>query len=306
MEFWASETISWRLLSIHHAILDIVLTPFPTFRKAVAMSDAADSLDRLLAIMERLRDPKTGCPWDLEQDFASIVPHTIEEAYEVADAIEAGDMPALVGELGDLLFQVVFYSQMASEAGDFSIEDVLDSINNKMIERHPHVFSSAEINSAAAQTVAWEAQKAGERAKLAAAAGRAPSALDGVIAALPALTRADKLQKRAARIGFDWRNAAEVTAKVEEELAEIRTELSGEARKDALDEEIGDLLFSVANLARHLHIEPEGALRRASAKFERRFRRVEAILRGQGIDPVEAGIDRMEQAWSQVKADERR
>lgn len=269
------------------------------------MSAAAQALDRLLAIMARLRDPKSGCPWDLEQNFASIVPHTIEEAYEVADAIEAGDMKALVGELGDLMFQVVFYAQMASEAGDFTMADILESINNKMIDRHPHVFSSIEIGSAAAQTVAWETHKAGERAKLAAAAGRAPSALDGVIAALPALSRADKLQKRAARIGFDWRNAAEVTAKVEEELAEIRAELAGQARKQAVDEEIGDLLFSVANLARHLHIEPEGALRRANAKFERRFRRVEAILRGQGIEPTDAGIDRMELAWEQVKAEER-
>lgn len=270
------------------------------------MSDTAQSLDRLLAIMARLRDPKSGCPWDLEQNFASIVPHTIEEAYEVADAIEAGDMKSLVGELGDLMFQVVFYAQMASEAGDFTMVDVLEAINNKMIERHPHVFSSAEIGSAAAQTVAWETHKAGERAKLAAAAGRVPSALDGVTGALPALTRADKLQKRAARTGFDWRNAAEVTAKVEEELAEIRAELAGEARRQAIDEEIGDLLFSVANLARHLHVEPEGALRRANAKFERRFRRVEAILRAQGIDPAEAGIDRMELAWTEVKDEERR
>lgn len=269
------------------------------------MSDAAQSLDRLLDIMARLRDPKSGCPWDLEQNFSSIVPHTIEEAYEVADAIEAGDMPALVGELGDLMFQVVFYAQMASEAGDFDMHDVLEAINNKMIERHPHVFSSVEINSAAAQTVAWESHKAAERAKLAATAGRAPSALDGVISALPALARADKLQKRAARIGFDWRNAAEVTAKVEEELAEIRAELDGEARKSAIDEELGDLLFAVTNLARHLHVEPEGALRRANAKFERRFRRVEAILRAEGIDPSDAGIDRMEAAWNQVKAEER-
>ena len=269
------------------------------------MSEAAAALDQLLAIMARLRDPKSGCPWDLAQNFTSIVPHTIEEAYEVADAIEAGDMQALVGELGDLMFQVVFYAQMASEAGDFAMVDVLDAINNKMIERHPHVFSSVEINSAAAQTVAWESQKATERAKLAAAAGRAPSALDGVISALPALARADKLQKRAARIGFDWRNAAEVTAKVEEELAEICAELDGEARPQAVDEEIGDLLFSVTNLARHLRIEPEGALRRANAKFERRFRRVEAILRAQGIDPADAGIDRMEDAWNQVKAEER-
>lgn len=266
---------------------------------------AAAELDRLLAIMARLRDPKSGCPWDLEQSFRTIVPHTLEEAYEVAEAIETDDMPALVGELGDLMFQVVFYAQMAAEAGDFTMKDVLDSINNKMIERHPHVFSSAEINSAAAQTVAWESHKAAERAKLAAATGREPSALDGVIAALPALARAEKLQKRAARVGFDWRNAAEVTEKVEEELAEIRAELAAGADPAKIDEEVGDLLFAVTNLARHLKVEPEGALRRANAKFERRFRRVEAILKEAGTEPAAAGLDRMEEAWTQVKAEER-
>lgn len=269
------------------------------------MTAAAEELDRLLAIMAKLRDPNGGCPWDLVQNFRSIVPHTLEEAYEVADAIEADDMPALVGELGDLMFQVVFYAQMASEAGDFTMADVLKSINNKMIERHPHVFSTVEINTASAQTVAWETHKAQERAKQAAASGREPSALDGVITALPALARAEKLQKRAARVGFDWRNAAEVTAKVEEELAEIRAELDGDARPQAIDEEIGDLLFAVTNLARHLEVEPEGALRRASVKFERRFRAVEAILKAEGQDPATAGIDRMEQAWTQVKIAER-
>ncbi len=268
------------------------------------MSDAAAQLDRLLEIMARLRDPNGGCPWDLEQDFRSIVPHTIEEAYEVADAIESGDMSALVGELGDFMFQVVFYAQIAREAGHFSMVDVLKSINNKMIERHPHVFGVADIATADAQTVAWESQKAHERARLAAAEGRAPSALDGVVTALPALTRADKLQKRAARVGFDWRHAGEVTAKIEEELAEVRAEIDGgDAKK--LDEEIGDLLFAVTNLARHLHVEPEGALRRANAKFERRFRAVEARLRTAGTDPAQAGLARMEAAWSAVKAAER-
>ncbi|MBL8710373.1 MAG: nucleoside triphosphate pyrophosphohydrolase [Rhodospirillaceae bacterium] len=268
------------------------------------MSDAAAELDRLLEIMARLRDPNGGCPWDLEQDFRSIVPHTIEEAYEVADAIESGDMPALVGELGDFMFQVVFYAQMAREAGHFSMVDVLKSINNKMIERHPHVFGAADIATADAQTVAWESQKAHERARLAAAEGRAPSALDGVVTALPALTRADKLQKRAARVGFDWRHAGEVTAKIEEELAEVRAEIDGgDAKK--LDEEIGDLLFAVTNLARHLNVEPEGALRRANAKFERRFRALEARLRTDGTDPAQAGLERMEAAWNAVKAAER-
>lgn len=269
------------------------------------MTTAAIELDKLLAIMARLRDPKSGCPWDLEQNFRTIVQHTLEEAYEVAEAIETDDMPALVGELGDLMFQVVFYSQMASEAGDFTMKDVLESINNKMIERHPHVFSSAEINTAAAQTVAWETHKAAERAKLAAKSGVEPSALDGVIAALPALARAEKLQKRAARVGFDWRNADEVSEKVEEELGEIRAELAAGADPARIDEEVGDLLFAVTNLARHLNVEPEGALRRANAKFERRFRGVESILRAENKDPATAGLDRMEEAWSTVKKREK-
>ncbi len=243
------------------------------------MTTAAAELDKLLAIMARLRDPKSGCPWDLEQSFRTIVQHTLEEAYEVAEAIETDDMPALIGELGDLMFQVVFYAQMASEAGHFTLRDVIESINNKMIERHPHVFSSAEIKTASAQTVAWESHKAAERAKLAAASGREPSALDGVITTLPALARAEKLQKRAARVGFDWRNAAEVMQKVEEELGEIGAEIAVGADQTRIDEEVGDLLFAVTNLARHLSVDPEGALRRANAKFERRFRGVEAILR---------------------------
>lgn len=268
------------------------------------MSEAAQELDRLLEIMARLRDPRGGCPWDLEQDFHSIVQHTIEEAYEVADAIESDDMPALVGELGDFMFQVVFYAQMAREAGHFSMVDVLKSINNKMIERHPHVFSTSEIDTAAAQTVAWESHKAAERAKLAAAAGRAPSALDGVISGLPSLARADKLQKRAARVGFDWRHAGEVTAKIEEELREVKAEIDG-GDKARLDEEIGDLLFAVTNLARHLGVDAEGALRRANAKFERRFRAVEVMLRADHLDPASAGLDRMEEAWNAVKVNEK-
>lgn len=269
------------------------------------MTTAAAELDKLIAIMARLRDPISGCPWDLEQNFQSIVQHTLEEAYEVAEAIETNDMPALVSELGDLMFQVVFYAQMATEAGDFAMVDVIKSITNKMIDRHPHVFSSVEIKTASAQTVAWESHKAAERAKLAAALGSAPSALDGVITALPALARAEKLQKRAARVGFDWRNAAEVTQKVEEELGEIRAEISAGADQMKIDEEVGDLLFAVTNLARHLRVDPEGALRRANAKFERRFRGVEAILRGEAQEPATAGLERMEEAWNTIKERER-
>ncbi|HEX9448423.1 MAG TPA: nucleoside triphosphate pyrophosphohydrolase, partial [Dongiaceae bacterium] len=215
-------------------------------------SAAALALDRLLTIMARLRDPNGGCPWDLEQTFTTIAPHTIEEAYEVADAIQQADMPALKGELGDLLFQVVFYAQMAREAGDFSMLDVIESINNKMIDRHPHVFSEEKIDTAAAQTIAWESRKAAERAAAAAASGRAASVLDGVALGLPALMRAEKLQKRAARVGFDWPDTGPVLAKVREELAEVEVEIAAQAPIDRVVDEIGDLLFVCTNLARHL------------------------------------------------------
>ncbi|WP_395020170.1 nucleoside triphosphate pyrophosphohydrolase [Dongia sp.] len=280
----------------------------PAIPSAAAPSAAARALDRLLAIMARLRDPKDGCPWDLEQSFRTIVPHTIEEAYEVADVIERDDMKALPGELGDLLFQVVFYSQMASEAGHFRMEDVLAAINDKMIARHPHVFGSASIETAAAQTVAWEVQKAKERAAEAAAAGRAVSVLDGVAAGLPALTRAEKLQKRAARIGFDWPEAAPVIDKVEEEIAELKAEL-GDRNPERLDEELGDLLFACANLARHLGVDPEGALRRANQKFERRFKRMEALAgagsgSGGGQVAMPTSLEQLEALWQRVKAEE--
>jgi MazG family protein len=268
-------------------------------------SAAALAFDRLLEIMARLRDPKGGCPWDLEQNFATIAPYTIEEAYEVADAIQQNDMPALKGELGDLLFQSVFYAQMAREAGHFSMTDVIESINNKMIERHPHVFGEEKIETADAQTVAWEHRKAKERARLAAATGKQASVLDGVALALPALMRAEKLQKRAARIGFDWPDTAPVVAKVREELAEVEVEITASAPQERLIDEIGDLLFVCANLARHLKVDPEVALRQANAKFERRFRRIEAIMAEEGRDPAEAGLDRLEEAWQQAKREER-
>jgi ATP diphosphatase len=272
-------------------------------------SPAALALDRLLAIMARLRDPKDGCPWDLEQTFRTIVPHTIEEAYEVADAIERDDLKALPGELGDLLFQVVFYSQMAAEAGRFRMEDVIAAVNAKMVERHPHVFGTVNIGNAAAQTLAWEVQKAKERAAEAAAAGRAVSVLDGVAAGLPALTRAEKLQKRAARIGFDWPEAAPVIDKVEEEIAELKAELGEHPKPERLDEEMGDLLFACANLARHLGVDPEGALRRANAKFERRFKRMEAIAAaergsGAGQEAMPTSLEHLEALWRRVKAEE--
>ena len=269
-------------------------------------SPAAAALDRLLDIMARLRDPRNGCPWDLEQSFATIAPHTIEEAYEVADAISQNDMPGLKGELGDLLFQVVFYAQMAREAGDFAMEDVIKSINNKMIERHPHVFSDEKIETSAAQTVAWEQRKAEERARLAKAHGRQPSTLDGVALGLPALMRAEKLQKRAARVGFDWPETVQVLDKVREELEEVEAEIKNHGPAERLVDEVGDLLFVCANLARHLKVDPEAALRQANGKFERRFRRIEEILASEGSSPEKADLERMEAAWQQAKAEERR
>jgi MazG family protein len=256
-------------------------------------------IDRLLAIMARLRDPERGCPWDREQNFATIAPYTIEEACEVADAIERGDMTALKDELGDLLFQVVFHARMAEEHGLFAFDDVAEAIGDKMERRHPHVFGDAEIASIAAQNEAWEAHKAAERE----AKGEAASVVDGVAIALPALLRAAKISRRAARIGFDWPDAASVIDKIEEELDEIEDALDDHAPPAALEEEIGDLLFAAANLARKLDIEPETALRRATAKFERRFRRVETLAKARG---VERDLDALEALWQEVKAQEER
>jgi len=254
-------------------------------------------IENLLSIMVRLRDRERGCPWDREQDFATIAPYTIEEAYEVADAIEHGDMAALKDELGDLLFQVVFHARMAEEAGHFAFDDVTNSISDKMIRRHPHVFGDADIRSAVAQTEAWEAHKAAERA----ASGTHTSVLDGVALAFPALLRAAKVSRRAARIGFDWPDANGVVAKITEEVAEIEAEMQSGGAHERLEDEVGDLLFAAANLARKLEVEPETALRRATAKFERRFRRVEALAsaRGTGKD-----LDALEALWQEVKQEE--
>jgi ATP diphosphatase len=251
-------------------------------------------IDRLLAIMARLRDPVQGCPWDREQDFATIAPYTIEEAYEVADAIERNDMRGLKDELGDLLFQVVFHARMAEEAGLFGFDDVAKAIADKMERRHPHVFGDVEISSVAAQNEAWEAHKAAERQ----ASGGAESVLDGVALALPALLRAAKISRRAARIGFDWPNARAVIPKLAEEIAELEAELDQGADAAVVEEEMGDLLFAAANLARKLDIEPETALRRATAKFERRFRRVETLAAERGIGP---DLDALEALWQEVK-----
>lgn len=263
----------------------------------------ADRIDTLLAVMARLRDPEVGCPWDVEQDFASIAPYTIEEAYEVADAIERRALAELPGELGDLLLQVVFHARMAEEAGLFAFGDVCRSIVEKMIRRHPHVFADQRgIDSAAAQTANWEDQKAAERA----AAGRtAPQGiLDGVAVALPGLVRAIKLQKRAARVGFDWDRLPPVLDKVREELAEVEAEaMSGDT--DRIEAELGDLLFAVANLARHQDVDPERALRHANAKFERRFRHIESTITARGMSLEDASLDVMESLWQDAKRRER-
>jgi nucleoside triphosphate diphosphatase len=254
-------------------------------------------LDRLIAIMTRLRDPERGCPWDLEQSFATIAPYTIEEAYEVADAIARGDMVALKDELGDLLFQVVFHARMAEEAGLFAFAEVATAIADKMERRHPHVFGDARIDSAAAQTAAWEEHKAAER-RTRAQAGDAHSVLDGVALALPALLRAVKVQGRAARIGFDWPEARPVFDKLAEEISELRIEFEAGADRSRLEDELGDILFAAANLARKLDIDPEASLRGATAKFERRFRQVEALAaeRGAGSD-----LDALETLWQEAK-----
>ncbi len=254
-------------------------------------------IDRLLAIMARLRDSQRGCPWDLEQNFATIAPYTIEEAYEVADAIEREDLRALKDELGDLLLQVVFHARIAEESGAFGFDDVAAGIADKMVRRHPHVFGDAEIASSAAQNEAWEAHKAAERV----ARGEADSVLDGVALALPALMRAAKVSRRAARIGFDWPDAAAVLPKIAEEIGEIEAAIAAAADRADIEEEIGDLMFAAANLARKLDIEPETALRRATAKFERRFRALEALACERGIG---RDLDALEALWEEVKRTE--
>ena len=255
----------------------------------------SNSIDDLLELMARLRDPEGGCPWDRRQSFATVAPYTLEEAYEVADAIDKGDLDALRQELGDLLFQVVFHAQMAKEQGAFDFHDVAAAIVEKMVRRHPHVFGQAEYRDEGELKAAWEAQKARERA-----AAEAHSVLDGVALALPALVRADKLQKRAARVGFDWPDANGALAKVEEELGEVRQAMAeGDAR--ALEDEVGDLLFAAVNVARLLGIDAEQALRRANAKFEKRFRRMEADLTEAGQAMEALDLDALEEAWRRAK-----
>ena len=262
-------------------------------------TEAEAQLRRLLDIMEALRDPQTGCPWDRAQDFASIAPYTIEEAYEVADAIAAQDFAALPDELGDLLLQVVYHARMAEEEGRFGFADVARAISDKMIRRHPHVFGEAAARDAGMQVAAWEEQKRAERA-----ARAETGTLAGIPLALPALTRARKLTARAGRVGFDWPDAEAVLEKLDEEVAELRAELPG-ADPARLADEMGDLLFVLANLARKLDLDPEACLRQANAKFARRFGAIESALAAQGRTPGEASLAEMEALWVAAKQQER-
>lgn len=268
-------------------------------------------IQHLLDIMAALRAPESGCPWDLEQTFGTIAPYTLEEAYEVADAIQRGDLSDLKEELGDLLLQVVFHARMAEEMNSFNFGDVVAAITGKLIRRHPHVFGEARALSPDAVETLWdeikrdeEAERVRARAAMGEFAEKTPSVLDGVPVALPALTRSDKLTRKAAKVGFDWPDSAQVMAKVREELDEV-AEAAVQGSRAAIKDEIGDLLFAVANLARHFDIDPESALRAANHKFERRFRTVETMLADRGTSPVESNLDDMERLWTEAKTAER-
>jgi MazG family protein len=268
----------------------------------VASMNPADldprDLETLIAIMAALRTPGTGCPWDLEQDFRTIAPYTLEEAHEVAEAIEAGDRAALCEELGDLLLQVVFHARMAEEEGSFALPDVIAAITAKMIRRHPHVFGDEKARAAGVAKGFWETMKAKEKRL------SGGSALAGVPAALPALSRAVKLQAKAARAGFDWPSPGPVLAKIAEEVGELRDSVA-DGDKAAIEEEFGDLMFALANLARHLGFDPEGAVRQANRKFERRFRAIEAELDARGKRPENSDLAEMDAIWDAVKAGEK-
>ena len=256
---------------------------------------ANGDISQLLEVMAKLRNPDGGCPWDLEQNFRSIAPYTVEEAYEVADAIERGDMASLKEELGDLLFQTVFHAQMAQEKDLFDFGDVAGAITDKMIRRHPHVFGGDDLRTTEEQTTAWEAQKAEERA-----AKGEDSILADVPFGLPGLTRAVKLQKRAARVGFDWPNARDVLDKIVEETEELTEAVDRDDKLD-IEDEFGDLLFVIANLSRHLKVDPEAALRRANEKFTRRFHHIEKSLSDAGRDIAKTDLDDLEILWNNAK-----
>jgi ATP diphosphatase len=267
------------------------------------LSETGSPISRLLAIMARLRDPDGGCPWDVQQDFRSIAPYTIEEAYEVADAIDRGDMDDLKDELGDLLLQVVFHARMAEEAGDFGFDDVVEAICDKMVRRHPHVFADAVVDGVAAQTEAWELGKQAERE--ARGGSIDDSALAGIARGLPEWQRAIKLQKRAARVGFVWPAVNPVFDKLHEVIDEVRAEFAAGVGHDALEDELGDVLFVCANLARHGKVDFGAALRRANAKFERRFRRMEVLAAADGVSLSDLDLPAQDAYWNQAKAEEK-
>lgn len=260
------------------------------------------SMQQLLDIMQALRDPESGCPWDLQQDFQSLIPYTIEEAYEVADAIERNDLNDIKSELGDLLFQIIFYSQLATEQSAFDFNDVAQAISDKLTRRHPHVFSDAKITNAEEQTKEWEKLKQQERKAKAEDSLSSLSHLDDVSRTLPSLMRAEKLQKRAAREGFDWPNVKGVMAKVYEELEEVQQEIDAKKQKhEKLEDEIGDLFFSCINLSRHVGVDAEHSLRKANLKFERRFRALENAASNKGLRVNQMNVDELEDLWQEVK-----
>ena len=264
------------------------------------------NLAQLLSIMQQLRTPETGCPWDLKQTFESVVPHTIEEAYEVADAIANKDFDDLKGELGDLLFQVVFYAQMAQEKGLFEFDDVLEVLNEKLIRRHPHVFGSSELTTDDEINANWEAEKEKERLKKAKSLNVEESVLDNIPLALPAMTRAHKIQKRAASVGFDWSELAPVVAKIHEEIDEVlvevnRTDLNEAEQKERIIDELGDLLFANVNLVRHLKANPEQVLNQANQKFSKRFRLVEQHVKSLGKEMGDCTLNELDAIWNEIK-----
>jgi len=269
-----------------------------------------EHMNQLLEIMKSLRDPDSGCPWDIEQNFSTIAPYTIEEAYEVADAIIRDDMDGLCCELGDLLFQVVYHSQLADEQGFFNFNAVTEKINEKMIRRHPHVFGATEIADAKAQSIAWESIKTQERLDNQEKAGQEhglqqEKLLDGINQAMPSLSRAQKLQDRAATVGFDWNDPQAVMNKIKEELMEVEEEINSETRNAGkIEDEIGDLLFACVNLARHFRIDSETAVRKTNKKFERRFAYIEKSLIYQGIDLRDATLEIMDKLWNEAKINE--
>ncbi len=263
------------------------------------------NIQRLTDIMARLRDPESGCPWDLEQTFATIAPHTLEETYELVEAIEKNDPAAIKDELGDVLFQIIFYAQMGREKGLFDFEAIAAHVADKMTERHPHIFGERKVKTAGDVRSNWENDKEAKRRKKATQEGRDASVLDNISAALPASTRAVKLQKRAAGVGFDWDNAQDVFAKIREEIGELEHEVKTKTDKDFLEDELGDVFFAITNLARKLDIDPETALRRTNRKFERRFRGIEVALTKQGRKLSDTPLEEMERLWNEMKKKER-